>query len=193
MRVSDTLGTLALSLAIVASLTPRLALGAPGDLDTTFAGTGIVTQSVFDGDNEAGALAIDSAGRIVVGGYASAAGQTIVARYLPDGQLDTTFDGDGVVTVAGGQFVVSVATRADNGVVVSVAGPGGVQLLGFLESGSFDPSFGTSGIVSVPTLCNDGANLASLAIQPDGRILGAQMLKNPTHEDGLSKMRSECL
>src|SRR5688572_14579550 len=68
-----------------------------GSLDTTFDGDGGVVTSVLD-LNLVCAVAIQSDGRIVVGGYAATGGHNVfsVARYNTDGSLDTSFDGDGI-------------------------------------------------------------------------------------------------
>ena len=75
---------------------------ADGSLDTTFDGDGIVeTSFVGLGYNEAEAysLAVQADGRLILAGRAQLV-RMAVARYNTDGSLDTTFDGDGLATVA---------------------------------------------------------------------------------------------
>src|SRR5262249_53777861 len=76
-----------------------------GSLDTTFgaAHTGVVTTDVLSGsDDHANALSLQADGKIVVGGSAHpvTGEETLLAlaRYNPNGTLDTTFDGDGLAT-----------------------------------------------------------------------------------------------
>src|SRR5262249_34023451 len=77
-----------------------------GSLDTTFgaAGTGVVTTEISGsgGEDEAYSLAMQGDGKIVVGGFSeppnSFSFATALVRYTPDGRLDTTFSGNGIVT-----------------------------------------------------------------------------------------------
>ncbi len=84
-----------------------------GTLDTGFNGTGKVTTSIGTGDDEANAVAIDGAGRIVVGGTVfNPSADFGLARYRPDGTLDTSFNGVGKVTTsltAGNDVIRGVA------------------------------------------------------------------------------------
>ncbi len=74
-------------------------LNADGSLDTTLGGDGVVSTPVGD-DAWGYEVAVDEAGRILVAGEAvlGALGAFALVRWLPDGRLDTTLDGDGVVT-----------------------------------------------------------------------------------------------
>ncbi|MEO7539612.1 MAG: delta-60 repeat domain-containing protein, partial [Pyrinomonadaceae bacterium] len=83
----------------------------PGDLDPTFGIGGKVTTQV--GAPSSGYdVAIQPDGKIiVVGGYDyNGDGDFDVARYNPDGSLDTTFDSDGKVT-----SVITVTNTNDSG------------------------------------------------------------------------------
>ena len=82
-----------------------MALAAAGALDTSFDGDGKVTTTDFGpGFDDANGVAIYPGGKIVAvgnsqhpprmnGGFSDFA----LARYNPDGSLDTSFDGDGKV------------------------------------------------------------------------------------------------
>jgi uncharacterized delta-60 repeat protein len=74
--------------------------GADGTIDTTFANHGTVTTDLLGGDNFAENIAVDGAGRIVLVGRATSTTilDMALVRYRPDGTLDTSFDGDGIVT-----------------------------------------------------------------------------------------------
>jgi uncharacterized delta-60 repeat protein len=80
-----------------------------GTLDGSFGTGGIVVTPVVPGDNNdiitTNGLTIDAAGRIVVTGQSNmgpgAGGvNAAIARYLPTGRLDSSLDGDGIVTTA---------------------------------------------------------------------------------------------
>jgi uncharacterized delta-60 repeat protein len=135
-----------------------------GSLDGTFGTGGRVNTSV--GDGSAGAVALQADGKIVVGGHIAddTGAHLTLARYLPDGALDGTFDGDGLVTTFGPDLrgAADVVVQADGKIVV--AGPGG--LVRYLPDASLDTTFSGDGIV------NDNGGLA-LLLQPDGRLVVA--------------------
>ena len=99
-------------------LTTALVLAAPGDLDTTFDGDGIVTTD-FGTTATSSDVAIQADGKIVVAGGSD--GKFALARYNSTGTLDTTFDGDGLVTTTIGTSAegVAVAIQSDGKIVVS--------------------------------------------------------------------------
>ena len=99
----------ATSVASVLSLTlgAAMAHGAAGDLDTSFAAGGKLVTSFTAGVDGANDMAIQADGKIVVVGYQDLGGGFAVARYNPDGSLDTNtdstpgthFSNDGVAAV----------------------------------------------------------------------------------------------
>jgi uncharacterized delta-60 repeat protein len=105
-------------------------------------------------------------------------GRIALARYTPDGSLDTTFGGDGKVTT---NFTrrydeaLGLALQADGKIVaVGGAGFGGanpkVAVARYLSDGSLDPSFHADGkVVTDFTRFVDYAN--DVQIQGDGRIV----------------------
>jgi uncharacterized delta-60 repeat protein len=156
---------------------PGAAGAAPGDLDPSFGGDGIVTTS-FGGGAEAYAVAVLPNGKIVVAGSNN---DFALARYLPDGTLDPVFDGDGKVTTdfAGFDGTFGVAIQP-NGRIVA-AGGGGSSSSSFDSGGNFalarykrdgglDLTFGADGKV-VTDLGGWSAIAADVAIQPDGKIV----------------------
>src|SRR6266496_6498231 len=96
------LGILAVSLAtIMSAVIARPAFAASGDLDATFGDGGLVTTSFGVGlYSEINGLALQSDDKIVGAGlfYDGSNGQFALARYYPDGSLDTTFGMNGMVT-----------------------------------------------------------------------------------------------
>jgi uncharacterized delta-60 repeat protein len=97
---------------------------ADGGLDTTFGDRGTVKTDVSGGDDFAENLTVDSQGRIVLVGRATS--PTILdmalVRYHPDGTLDTSFDGDGILTVdfhGRGEFGQDVALDSGGRIVAA--------------------------------------------------------------------------
>lgn len=93
-----------------------------GVLDSTFGDGGVATTPIPGSYNQAGvsALAIQSNGQIVAGGYVGlTAGNTrqfALARYDPNGSLDTTFGTSGIVTTQiGGNSWNSIGGASNSG------------------------------------------------------------------------------
>lgn len=92
------------------------------------------------------------------------------------GDLDSTFSADGIAITninPGNDFGLAMAVQPDGRIVVAgmtTAPPEHIALVRYLPDGDIDGSFGTDGVVITPVgVLNSRA--ASIAIQPDGRIL----------------------
>lgn len=153
----------------------------PGSLDMSFGNGGKAITSIGGQFDFARAVAIQSDGKIVVAGSAAfGADDFALARYNTDGSLDTSFDGDGKVTIAFGvttDVANAVALQAD-GKIIAVGRRGSVVIGGdfaiarFNPDGSLDTSFDSDGKVTTDFgTMSDEAYAA--AIQPDGKIIAA--------------------
>lgn len=133
---------------------------APGTLDATFGTGGTFTFDLANDADWTNDLVIDADDRILVAGYTTSAGggrDMTILRLTPDGALDTSFNGSGVVRYDGAGF-------DDNGVSIDLA-PGGRILIGgnrfvaenqraatvlaLNDDGSVDTSFATNGVATV--------------------------------------------
>lgn len=78
--------------------------GAAGDLDPAFGPVGFTTTNLTSGGDRAYAVARQDDGKIVAAGTQQIGQRIAIVRYNPDASLDSTFDGDGIVTIftAGG-------------------------------------------------------------------------------------------
>jgi uncharacterized delta-60 repeat protein len=90
-----------------------------GNLDSSFSGDGKVTTD-FGADDRADTLVLQADGRILTAG--SSQSDFALARYNADGTLDTTFDGDGMLTTdfSGGQDAVFDVAVQSNTEIVAV-------------------------------------------------------------------------
>ena len=158
-----------------------------GSLDASFTLSGRVSID-FDGgaagDAVAKGVAVDAAGRIVIGGYANFGGNIdfAVARLLSSGQLDTGFSGDGRARLGfdlGGGNVDVASSLTLHGNRIVMAG-GADQAIGadmavarLLDDGSPDPSFGFDGRTVIPFDLVPAGNdhTESLVVQPNGKLL----------------------
>jgi uncharacterized delta-60 repeat protein len=156
-----------------------------GSFDTTFGGDGKVTTDFFGGDDGALSMALHPDGYIYAAGAFYSAGQGYdfgLARYYPNGDLDLSFDNDGVAAinfVAGNATEVALAVTVqpmDGKVVAAGYAPvGGVNdfaLVRLVADGSLDPTFGGDGRVNHDF--GGGVAIAyGVAVQADGRIVTA--------------------
>jgi uncharacterized delta-60 repeat protein len=151
-------------------------LTSTGALDPTFNGTG--TVAIDGGGFEvAHALALQPDGRIVVAGSTTVNAAAVVYRVNSNGSLDPGFDGDGAVRLDDGRdaFAYGLALQLDGRIVVAgsvTASDNADAVVHRLNAnGSMDAGFGQAGRVSI----DDGGNeyAYALALQPDGKIVGA--------------------
>jgi uncharacterized delta-60 repeat protein len=158
------------------------ALTAPGDLDPTFGGDGVVRTDLTPAEDDGFAVTIQPDGKIVVAGEAGIGGPNprfAIVRYETDGSLDPSFGGgDGNVSIdftPHDDFPYAVRIQADGKIVVAGAAgysrPNSRFALARLTSdGSLDPTFGGGGTVMTNvTPAYDWAN--GMALQPDGKIV----------------------
>ena len=145
-----------------------------GSLDTSFSG---------DGRADAGSrypvfavgLVIQPDGKIAVAGNDNR--DTVLARFNPDGTLDTSFSGGGKQMITGELGSAgAIALQADGKLVVSGTSgiPGQFGVARYDTTGSRDPSFSGDGKVTaefplLPSLDIPNA----VAMQPDGKLVVA--------------------
>ena len=164
------------SLAVAALAFAAPAQANPGDLDPTFGSGGIL---ISDLDTAKGSsledLAIQPDGRTVVleRGYSQT---SHLLRYLADGTLDPSFDGDGITLIPSAIGPGDIALQADGKILVSGFDlSGNFAVARFLSSGQIDLNFdgdsGTAnGIIHVDL--TPGTDLASsIAVDGQGRIV----------------------
>jgi len=151
-----------------------------GELDTSFGGgTGKVVIPVGSGGDCALAVAIQLDQKIVLAGYSRAGTDDdfAVVRLLPNGDLDPTFDGDGVaitpVTTVHDQ-AAAIATYADGRILAggwADTGPNkDLALVRYKGNGSLDSSFDGDGVRTQAISTGDDT-IASIALSGDGKIL----------------------
>ncbi|MEU9173928.1 calcium-binding protein [Streptomyces sp. NPDC048420] len=145
-----------------------LRLNGDGTPDTSFGGDGTVTTGPA-GVQEGGdgrALALQSDGKIVVGGQiGSTLFDFFLIRFNINGDVDTSFDGDGMVRTDFGDYeeVEALAIQADGKIVAA----GGNSVARYHPNGSLDTGFDGDGKV-VPS----GIGAWDMTLQPaDGRIV----------------------
>ncbi|HEV3002347.1 MAG TPA: hypothetical protein VGW75_16515 [Solirubrobacteraceae bacterium] len=175
---------LARRVAVAATVSLLLAVApaqaAPGDLDPSFGGDGIVQAGPTSGDRLNG-LALWGDRIVGAGTTTDVCSRASMARWLPDGRLDQTFGSGGYAVTAYdqcedgygyGSSAEAVVTAPDGTVFTSGQAHGyrGRGLLSANDaSGAPIASFGTGGYVAEQF--HDG-QIVALVRLPDGRLVG---------------------
>ena len=158
-----------------------------GTLDASFGGKGWIAVDFGSSHDVATALVVQPDGRIVVAGYSNvnaadpledAGYEFAVLRLNSDGSLDTSFDGDGMLTIdfgTGEDMVHAMALRPDGKILVSgnrfIENAGyGFEVAQLNTDGGLDTSFNGTGIqfVDFGTIYDYNTDLA---LQPDGKVV----------------------
>ncbi len=165
-----------------------------GTLDKTF-GVGGKVQTDFPGlAAVASSVVVQPDGKIVVAGGAfplfTFAGDFKVARYNPDGSLDTSFGDGGIVTTTfpEGSYASDVALQTDGKIIAAGTvfvdfDPGessntDFALARYNPDGTPDATFGNGGQVSTDFLGMED-DAFSVLIQPDGKIVAVGSANDP--------------
>jgi uncharacterized delta-60 repeat protein len=171
---------LLLALAVAFLLAIGSAQATPGQLDASFGGTGRVTTAFGTSIAAASALVRQPDGRLVAAGYSYPGSPSVfaLARYNPDGSLDTSFNGTGKVTTTigtSGDFAHALVLQPDGKLVAAGESATGSQygfaLARYNPGGSLDTSFNGTGKVTTAFGAADSAH--ALVLQPDGKLVAA--------------------
>ena len=165
-----------LLVAMAAAAGGAEAAGGPGTLDPSFGTGGKVLTSLAGvtlapNPDVVSDAALASNGDIVVSGSFG------LARYLPDGKLDTSFGTDGFAPVGFGAEALAIQPNGEY-VVAGQAqtGPDVSQddfaVARLTTAGQPDPAFGHGGVVTTAFPgAPDGAEADTVLVEPDGDIL----------------------
>ncbi|MBK9437976.1 MAG: carboxypeptidase regulatory-like domain-containing protein [Chloracidobacterium sp.] len=173
-----------------------------GAYDTSFDGDGIVQTVVGTENGEARSLLVQSDGKILVGGGLTSIGyDPALFRYNANGSLDTTFDGDGIKTIAltpnSENYYFNEIVQQTDGKIVGIADERSVFtfyveddfiLARFNANGSSDNSFDVDGVTR-SHWCEDGSEIV---LQTDGRIIAVGSQDRPNlsgNNDGICTQR----
>jgi len=153
-----------------------------GSLDTTLDTGGIAVFDISAGNYDgAQAVAVDSAGRIVIGGITNFGNiESLALRLLNDGNLDTSFNAVGYNVIAAGipfEDISDIALQSDGKIVMvgsayTPAGINDVSVIRLNTNGTLDNTFNGDGLIRQPIgTATDEAS--AVVIAPDGDIIVA--------------------
>ena len=177
-----------------------------GALDPTFGTAGKVSTAFSNRGNIAYAVALQPDGKIVAGGQACITSPAntcpdfALARYLPDGSLDTTFGTAGKVTTDLGTYNETIFALAiqPNGKIIAVGHAGSDQdhtsdfvIIRYNADGTLDADFGVGG--KVATNFNGSQDVANAVIlQGNGKIVVAGYARlNATNSFALARYNAD--
>jgi uncharacterized delta-60 repeat protein len=189
LRRSGVVYTVLAAMLLIAS-PAHPAFSAAGVVDATFGTNGLVFTEI---PRPAGfesfyplpeSIVVQPDGRILVSGrfwedFVSYWYGTFIARYMPDGTLDSSFGTDGIVARLGGPYPVGspgtgadMALQPDGKIILigQVAIAQSILVQRYTSSGQVDTTFAQGGTAFVEgTRFSEGT---SVAVQPDGKIVG---------------------
>jgi len=164
-----------------------------GKLDTSFGDSGIVVTEIMGFYGETfGSLAFQSDGKIVAAGYGSRSGNdsfhTIMARYHPDGSLDSSFGTNGIL-IGGSGRTYNLYVQEDDKILLAGQVSKGTasnrfrfSVLRYNSDGSKDANFGSNGKVYIPI--TDFSEAYSVTVQGDGKIILVGHCNSTVHTPG---------
>ncbi|MBA4372884.1 MAG: hypothetical protein C0402_08465 [Thermodesulfovibrio sp.] len=166
-----------------------------GTLDTGFGSSGVVTYPGPGNNTLAAAIAIQSDGKIVVGG-SSGDNDVLLLRLNSNGSLDSGFGTAGAVLATDNSVRVQDIALQANGKIVVVGSTSQVVIHSafsvwrFNSNGSLDSGFGTGGLVRYNyTDLNLFEGAHAVLIQPDGKIVVAgEVGDGPGSTGGLMRL-----
>lgn len=154
-----------------------------GALDRSFGVGGRVITPISTADDHAFDLAVQPDGKLVAAGWSFQGGgpHLALARYNPDGRLDSSFDGDGIVLASFRSAGAHLSLQRDGKLVVA----GGGEVMRFTADGRLDSSFGEGGRARAGSVEAHDA-----VIQPDGKILviGTVATTSETGDFGVARL-----
>lgn len=169
-----------LAIVILIAEFSSITQAADGDLDPTFGSGGTVVTDFNNSTDWLSRIAVQPDGKIVAIGDTHPSHKGALARYNPDGTLDTTFGNGGkVITVANVRESAAGLLILPDGKIMtcgSIDLPNSQDtsfvLLRFNPDGSVDSTFGNGGTVTT-NINNDNDRAYALARQSDGKIVAA--------------------
>jgi uncharacterized delta-60 repeat protein len=150
-----------------------------GSLDTSFNTTGIVTTQIGTLADYIYSLAVQSDGKIIAAGesFSNEGDIVALARYNPDGSLDSTFNEDGIITIPSEIMLGAITDLKimQDGKILAVGlvyddPVYDMAILRFNTDGTLDNTFCDEGI-RIVSINSNGTMTTCLALQPDNKIL----------------------
>jgi uncharacterized delta-60 repeat protein len=175
-----------------------------GSLDTTFGNGGVVTTNIGPDDDQAYRLALQSDGKIVAAGRRGIhfnpteqrKGHVGLARYNPDGSLDTSFGNGGKVDSDFGEglesYALAVVIQPDDRIVIAGESTYAFLVARYNTDGTLDTTFASDGFALV-NFSSNWDHCRDAALQPDGKIIlvGIAEVNSPYDSFALARVNPD--
>ena len=175
-----------------------------GSADTTFGNGGTVMTNIGINDDQAYALALQSDGKIVAAGRRGIQfnpteqrkGNVALARYNPDGSLDTTFGTGGKVINDFGQglesYAIEVLIQPDGKIVIAGESSYRFLVARYNSDGTLDTTFGNGGH-ALASFSNNWDRGRDAVLQADGKIIvvGLAIVNSPYDSFAAARFNSD--
>ncbi len=175
-------------------LTKNLGNGLPA---TDFGNQGVIKAN-FNSANkdEFHAIAVSPAQKIVAGGFMTigAVKNALLIRYKSNGELDSSFGINGVVTSLTGNYTqINALVVEENNKIVAAGVTGGskagIWVARYNDDGSLDVTFGNNGVTTVHFNSSSSDSLTTVALQQNGKIVLGGMVSYPPNLGGMMLLR----
>jgi uncharacterized delta-60 repeat protein len=172
-----------------------------GTLDNSFGIRGkVITDFNNNSDDKATSIAIQSDGKILVGGLSSQDSKCYYAivRYLTDGSLDNTFEKNGKVTTAVGDgnfdCISALLIQSDGKIIAtgtssSSTSDNDFSVVRYNSNGALDLTFGNKGKTITDIFNGSSDDLCSAAIQSNSKIVTVGWSRSNSSEDVFAIVR----
>jgi uncharacterized delta-60 repeat protein len=177
-----------------------------GSLDQSF-GSGGKVKTHFPGVDNTGSsatsVALQSDGKLVVGGYHKQSDRTphefALARYNSNGTLDSAFGQAGKVMTRiglGDAYSFGIALQSNGRIVLAgysyTTADHAFTLAGYTSNGTLDSSFGTGGLVTTDFAGTTDDIAYAMTMQSDGKLVVAGRTgEYPAFDFGLARYNSD--
>lgn len=150
-----------------------------GTLDENFGNAGLVTTTFSNKNAVGNAVLIQNDGKIILGGhtfvYENDQDDFALARYHPNGVLDDSFGDEGLVItdfgIAAMDWLNDLQIQADGKLIAAGFSGTSFTLVRYLINGDLDTTFGEDGVVQTAFADGTFANIKSIEIQADNKIV----------------------
>lgn len=173
---------------------PNTGFNSTGKTTTSFDSVVNQTKTFSYGSSGAECVAVQTDGKVVVGGWAevgTGSRRFVVLRYLTTGSIDPSFGGGYALTDPGSYCTISAIAISSDDQRIFAAGfyqdpvsyAYKIMVACYKANGTLDTTFDTDGIV-ITGSGNQNHKASSVAIQADGKVVvgGETFIKNPFAE-----------
>jgi len=122
----------------------------------------------FGAGDDAWGIALQSDGKTLLSGTDGS--QFAIARFTTDGALDSSFDGDGKVTIPAAFLALQILVQSDGKILVA-GGSDQLVVVRLNASGSLDTSYGDGGIATTNFAMSRARGVDGAALDSSGRLV----------------------